>query len=384
MKLFTVLTIVAVCLIAWARSKKPFIRKVSDWVEGEYIVVFKDEIVGDVATATEAIMKKLDPLDLKLAKVNRVFNKAINGAVIQTMNVKSIDLLESMASELGIAYIEQDAKVKPAEIWNLDRIDQTSNILDGTFNPSGDGTGVNVYLVDTGIYTDYSNFANEPTDWIDIYSGRKAPVKGDCNGHGTHMAGTIGSMTYGVAKNVNLLSVRIFDCNGDTTWGYVIDALEYILANSNPNIPSVINLSLSGGVSDAANAAVNKLYDAGILPIVAAGNGGINSCETSPASAEKALVVGGLGQADEQVFNYGQCVDVIAPAINIESLNFERTRKIPSVIASGTSSAAAHVTGAAAIILQNNPNWTPVDVENFIKSTATTVTGLDNPILYVY
>ncbi|XP_070560316.1 extracellular serine proteinase-like [Ptychodera flava] len=272
------------------------------------------------------------------------FNGRMKGFVVDLPDYDKQDL-DNLLNDPKVDYVEEDALVSvAAESWGLDRIDQADLPLDGMYNPPGDGNGSNVYVIDTGIQRNQHDFRNMPRNFAD-FTG-KSPHK-DCNGHGTHVAGTIGSTTYGVAKNVQLNSVRVFNCTGNAPWSTIIAGINEVAERG--TAPAVVNLSLSGGFNQAANDAIENLKAAGFLPVVAAGDNGDDACICSPASSPGSFTVGGTDM-DDSLFvtsNIGPCIDLYAPAVDITSL---KNKKTGTVIKTGTSMAAAHVSGKYYVI----------------------------------
>ena len=256
-------------------------------------------------------------------------------------------------------------------LWGLDRIDAGG--LDWHYRYPGTGAGVTAYVVDTGISTAHADFGGRAQLAFDNVGGRPARG-GDCNGHGTHVAGTIGGTVYGVAKGVQLRSVRVLDCNGSGPYSGVIAGLDYVLQNHSG--PSVVNLSIGGPKSPALNDAVTKLVDSGVFVAVAAGNETLDACASSPSSAAAAVTVAASDSADELAFfsNYGSCVDVMAPGVDITSdwLNGGVNR------ISGTSMATPHVTGAASVYLGAHADAGPGDVASWIGANAVSSAASDN------
>jgi subtilisin family serine protease len=296
--------------------------------------------------------------------------------------------LNALQHNPNVAYIEQDQEVsvsttQTGATWGLDRIDQRNRPIDGAYNYTPTGSGVRAYVIDTGINTSHTDFGGRATSGYDAVDGGAAT---DCNGHGTHVSGTIGSTTYGVAKGVSLVAVRVLDCAGSGTNAGVIAGMDWVTANHVK--PAVANMSLGGGASTAIDDAINRMHNAGVTVVVAAGNENQNACNVSPARAANAITVGATTSTDARASysNYGSCVDVFAPGSAIKSLWYSSNTATNTI--DGTSMASPHVAGIAALYLQGVPSATPATVANAIVTTSTTGlvtsagTGSPNRLVY--
>jgi subtilisin family serine protease len=251
--------------------------------------------------------------------------------------------------------------------WGLDRIDQRALPLDATYRFVRSGQGVRVYVVDTGILAAHVDLAGRVLAGHDLVGDGRATT--DCNGHGTHVAGTIGGARWGVAKDVTLVPVRVLDCSGRGLLSTVLAGLDRVAAEADG--PAVVNLSVSSSRSDAFNAAVAALDARGLTVVAAAGNNAGDACQMSPASEPSALTVGASTALDEHAAfsNRGPCVDLYAPGSGIASA--WHTAADAATILSGTSMAAPHVSGAAALALAANPSATPGQVRRHLAEQAT-------------
>lgn len=256
---------------------------------------------------------------------------------------------------------------QPNAPWGLDRIDQRNWSANGSYTYNYTGAGVHVYIIDTGIRATHQQFGGRVRhDYTAINDGRGAS---DCNGHGTHVAGTVGGSTYGVAKGAILHAVRVFGCSGGTPTSVIIAAVNWVRANAIR--PAIINMSLGGPGDVANNQAVESAVAAGITVVVASGNETLNACTRSPASATNVITVGASDYYDDVTYysNYGTCVDIIAPGDYITSAWYDSDTAVNTL--RGTSMAAPHVAGAAALYLQQKPTASPYAVTNALINSAT-------------
>lgn len=380
-----VLTAIAVAAPAQAATDAPMKTGTARAIPGQYIVVLKD---GSDATA--------------VARNNGIRTKFVYSATIDGFAATlSKAQLKKVRKDRSVAYVTPDGiatvsgKPRPAAdgsetslaprtsarpggvstqstqlgaTWGIDRVDQRTG-TNGSYNYTGTGAGVRAYVIDTGINTAHTQFGGRASVGFDSvgdgYNGQ------DCYGHGTHVAGTIGGATYGVAKSVGLVSVRVLNCAGSGSYSGVIAGVDWVTYNHNG--PSVANMSLGGGFSQPVNDAVTKSIAQGVTYAVAAGNENQNACNVSPASTPGAITVaatGLSGGADVRAgfSNFGPCVDVFAPGVSITSAWIGSTTAINTI--SGTSMAAPHVAGLSALYLQTNPYATPALVNDVLNSTA--------------
>ncbi|GLX18955.1 S8 family peptidase [Streptomyces lavendulae] len=348
-------------------------------VPGRYIVTLEKGV--DAAKAAQKLG----------LKPTFVYGSALNGFAVPMTPLQ----LTIVRNSLGVKSVEEDAQVQsiptpsssagvraPAYSWGLDRIDQRRLPLDDDFSTQGNGAGVTAYILDTGIDYAHSEFGGRATFGFDAMGdGRDGQ---DCNGHGTHVAGTVAGSTYGVARKANLVSVRVLGCDAKGSWSGIIAGMDWVAKNATQ--PAVLNASLGGDRSQAVNDAATALSDAGVLPVVAAGNSAKDACTVSPASANRVVTVGATNRYDEETSfsNYGPCLSLYAPGQDIVSAKLGGG----SVALNGTSMAAPHVAGVAALYKAAHPKADPAELDEFLdaQSTKDTITnigkGSPNKLLY--
>ena len=290
----------------------------------------------------------------------------------------------------GVKYVEADAAVHVAKkqpnppSWGLDRVDQRDLPLNNSYGyVKKAGKGVDVYIIDTGMRFTHDDFGNRASSGFDAVDGGSAD---DCNGHGTHVAGTAGGKTFGVAKKAKLIAVRVLDCGGGGTWEGVISGVDWVTANHDG--PSVANMSIQGGKTQAVNDAITNSINSGVVYAVAAANFSDDACQYSPASTPLAITVGAttISDARASFSNYGTCLDLFAPGENITSAWIGSDSATNTI--SGTSMASPHVAGVAALYLGMNPGATTTQVRDAIVNNATNGkvtnpgTGSPNKLLY--
>ncbi len=299
-----------------------------------------------------------------------------------------------LAADPRVAYVEQNQTVRitgtqPNPTWGLDRVDQRNLPLSKSYTYKTTASNVNAYIIDTGIRTSHSEFGGRASVGTDTVGGGQNGQ--DCQGHGTHVAGTVGGRTYGVAKGVKLIAVRVLDCKGSGTTAGVIAGVDWVTTHAKK--PAVANMSLGGGADTSLDNAVKKSIASGVSYAVAAGNGNIlglplNACNSSPARVPEAITVGATDNTDRRASfsNYGPCVDVFAPGVDITSA--WRTDDTATDTISGTSMATPHTVGAAALYLSTHTTATPAQVRNALVNNATNgkvkdpLTGSPNKLLY--
>jgi subtilisin family serine protease len=291
------------------------------------------------------------------------------------LNGFAADMTAVQAAALGrnprVAYVEPDGEVSIVATqnnatWGIDRVDQQSLPLDGTYTYATTGASVHAYIIDTGIRSDHREFDGRAQQVYNSAGGKNT----DCNGHGTHVAGTVGGTTYGIAKGVKLYGVKVLNCAGSGTWSGVIAGMDWV--GNNRVTPAVANLSLGGGKSQAVDDAVARLVAAGVYVVVAAGNSDADACQSSPAGAPGAMTVAASTKTDTKASysNWGSCVDLYAPGSSITSAWHSSRTAINTI--SGTSMAAPHVAGVAALYRATNPGDGTSAVTSWLTGNATT------------
>ena len=330
---------------------------------GRYIVVFKDAVRHPGAVAA-AQSQRLG------ADVSFVYRYALKGYAAK-IPAAAVPVL---AADPRVAYVERDqlmhaTTTQTNATWGLDRIDQASLPLSTTYSYTNTGAGVKAYVIDTGIRYSHTDFGGRAIPGFDaLVPGGPA---NDCNGHGTHVSGTIGGSTYGVAKGVTLVGVRVLSCGGVGLNSWVIAGIDWVTGNHLPGQPAVANMSLGGGADPATDTAVNNSIADGVSYAVAAGNDNVDACTSSPARVPNAMTIGASDNTDTRASfsNFGSCVDWFAPGVNIVS-DYWYTDTSTNTL-SGTSMATPHTVGVAALYLQTNPTASPATVRTALYNLTT-------------
>ena len=364
------------------RDRAPLIGTAkANAIDGRYIVVLDDRVTATAEQRARSVAKDNG------GKVLDSFGAVLNGFAAKLPDAA----VDKLRNNPDVAYIEADqrfsidATQSPAT-WGLDRIDQRNLPLSNSYTYNATGSGVTAYIIDTGIRTTHSEFGGRASGgYTAINDGNGT---NDCNGHGTHVAGTVGGSTYGVAKQVTLRPVRVLDCSGSGSTTGVIAGVDWVTSHHAAGTPAVANMSLGGGVSSALDTAVTNSINDGVTYAVAAGNENTNACNVSPSRVGAALTVGSTTSTDARssFSNYGSCLDLFAPGSNITSAWYTGDSATNTI--SGTSMATPHVAGVAALYLQGAPTASAATVGSAVVNGATTGvvtgagTGSPNRLLY--
>lgn len=286
-----------------------------------------------------------------------------------------VQAAEALQRANGVRRVELDGVARmtgtvTARSWGQDRIDQRALPLNGSYTFTSTGAGVRAYILDTGILPTHQEFSSRLLPGFSAFGDNSTT---DCQGHGTHVAGTVGGSTVGVAPQVSLVPVRVLDCTGYGSWSGIIAGIDWVASQkkNNPGVPMVANMSIGGSVSVSVNDAVTRAISAGVVFAVSAGNSNVDACQQSPASTPSALTVGATTSTDARASysNFGSCVDLFAPGSSIYSAAFGGSSAYTTM--SGTSMASPHVAGVAALILSAYPSYAPNQVRASMVEGAT-------------
>ncbi|WNV90528.1 S8 family peptidase [Umezawaea sp. Da 62-37] len=354
----------------------------AETVPGSYLVVYKDGATGDANTLATRYQGEL----------GRSFSSALHGFSVRGLSEQQA---RRLAADPAVDYVEQNAVVRLQDtqtdpIWNLDRIDQRALPLDRKYTYDNTASNVTAYVIDTGIRKSHSEFEGRASSGYDFVDNDSDAT--DCNGHGTHVAGTVAGKTYGVAKKARIVSLRVLGCDGTGSFEGIISAIDWVTSNGVK--PGVVNMSLGGNGSNATmENAVRRSIAAGFTYALAGGNNGQDACGFTPARTPEAITVGAVDQAGKRSVwnssassNYGTCLDIWAPGTAIRSASYSSDTGYTEM--GGTSMASPHVAGAAALYLGANPGATPKQVRDALVASATgnilTDVKTGSPNLFLY
>lgn len=362
------LVVAAACRDA-TRPEQNVAAATSGPVPGEYIVVFQPSVANPAALATQLVQANGGTLRFTYASALKGFAATLPAAAAQ-----------ALARNPLVAYVEQD-QVYSVDVtqsmdangdpWGLDRIDQTNGPLSRTYTYTTTGAGVHAYIIDTGIWDLHPDFGGRANNVYDAFGATGT----DCHGHGTHVAGTIGGSTYGIAKGVSLHGVRVLSCGGLGLTSQIIAGIDWVRQNAVK--PAVANMSLGGGLSTALNDATTNLWNSGVFVAVAAGNDNVDACTASPASATGAFTAAASEKTDAKASysNWGTCVEAYAPGSAIVSDFLGGT----TMSLSGTSMASPHFAGVAVLYKATFGDQPSTTVSSWIVSNSTSGVITGNP-----
>ncbi len=357
-------------------------------IEGRYIVVLKENVArlsSERGSRPRTADIAREMVGTHRAKLLRSYEHALRGFVVEAND----GALAKLLADPRVAYVEEDGMAYPnatqsGATWGIDRVDQANLPLNGAYIYDTTASNVHAYVIDSGVLDTHTEFSGRMGNgYTAIFDGRGTS---DCNGHGTHVAGTLGGTTWGIAKGVTIHPVRVFGCSGGSAWSTIIAGIDWVTANHVK--PAVANMSLGGSGNTSVDAATNTLINAGVTVVVAAGNQNANACGYSPARVPNAITVGSTQSNDARssFSNFGSCLDIFAPGSSITSAWWTSTTA--TAVLNGTSMASPHVAGAAALHLADNPNVAPSQVTAALinKATLNKVTsagsGSPNRLLY--
>ncbi len=325
-------------------------------VPGEYIVVMKQDIGASKVSRLAAVQSFANYVETSFqAKVSHQYQNVLPGFVVNASEAE----ISKLAKDENVAFVEANQYVFINETqfdatWGIDRIDSRTG-SDSSYFYTSSGQGAHAYVIDTGLLSTHVEFTGRVGEGFSAINDGNGTT--DCNGHGTHVSGTLGGTVYGVAKDVTIHPVRVLGCGGSGTFAGVLEGVDWVAANA--KLPAVANMSLGGSASAAIDAGVANAVSSGVVFVVAAGNSNTSACGSSPAREAAAITVGATSRSDQRASfsNFGPCVDIFAPGVGITSAFIESDTDTGDL--SGTSMASPHVAGAVALLLEQFPNESP-------------------------
>ena len=370
---------------AHVQAKSDKFHKSSRPIPNRYIVVLdpNQDFRSDPDGTIEDLNKQFP------GSIGHVFSSAINGYSVEMPRGLAVQL----SDDPRVKYVEEDSVVdiqatETNATWGISRIDQRSFIApqDTNYTYNTTGSAVSVYVIDTGVLTSHPDFGGRAVDAFDVYHDGGDMTQ--CNGHGTHVAGTIGSNTYGVAKGAMIYSVKVYPCDTSISGSMsdILSGIDWVTRHAVH--PAVANMSMAGSPSQTLDDAVKNSIATGITYVVSAGNYSDDACKYSPARLPEAITVAATDERDyrSSISNYGACVDIFAPGEYITSLSNHVDSS--TFIMSGTSTSSPHVAGVAALYLEAYPSASPQEVSNAIVNNGTAGVVIDagtrSPNLFLY
>jgi subtilisin family serine protease len=354
-------------------------------IPDHYIVKLKSDASRDSLGTADYVVQQADRLQMNYGiTILQQYTHVFPGFAIKAKD----DQLEALLQDPDVERVEVNKVIRinatqASATWGIDRVDSRTG-LDRIYNYSSTGQGVHAYIIDTGLRTTHNEFKGRVgKGFSSINDGRG---ENDCHGHGTHVAGSVGGTSYGVAKDVTVHGVRVLGCDGSGSDAGVIAGIDWVAKNAIK--PAVANMSLGGDKSESLDEAVQKAVKSGVVFVVAAGNENQNACNVSPANVPEAITVGATTRTDARASysNFGRCLDIFAPGSSITSA--WRTSDSATSTISGTSMASPHVAGVVALYLEENPDATPAAIDTLLKKNATAnivkSPGTASPNLFLY